>query len=223
MLQPLIIIGNSEIARMAYEYFTHDAGRQVVAFVADANFIREGTFQGLPVVDYAEVQAKYPPDAYDAFVAIGSGQLNRIRSHFFTDVKSKGYRLATYVSSKAFVWRDVSIGENCFILENNVLQSGVTIGDNVTLWSGNHIGHRSTIERHVFVSSHVVISGFCSVGEFSFMGVNSAVAEKTDIATDNFVAMGAVVTRSTLPDQVLIGNPAESHKVGAKRFCRVKG
>jgi acetyltransferase-like isoleucine patch superfamily enzyme len=54
------------------------------------------------------------------------------------------------------------------------------------------------------------------------MGVNAAVAENVKINDDNFIAMGAAVGRSTEPDQVLIGNPAEPHRVTAKRFCRVK-
>ena len=54
------------------------------------------------------------------------------------------------------------------ILENNVIQTNVSIGNNVILWSGNHVGHRSTIEDHVHMSSHCVISGFCTIKSFLF-------------------------------------------------------
>jgi len=222
MSKPLVIIGNSEIARMACEYFTHDSDRKIAAFAAEKSYVGSGSFLDRLVVDYDTITDRYPPSEFDAFVAIGSSQLNRLRARFVTVTKAKGYTLASYVSSRAFVWHDVAIGENAFILENNVLQSGVAIGNDVTLWSGNHIGHQTSIADHVFVASHVVISGQCSIGAFSFMGVNAAVAENVKVNEDNFVAMGAAVTRSTEPDQVLIGNPAEPHKVTAKRFCRVK-
>jgi sugar O-acyltransferase (sialic acid O-acetyltransferase NeuD family) len=221
-MSPLVIIGNSEIARMAFEYFTHDSDFEVAAFAAEAKYIAEPEFLGRPVVDFAEVEQRFPPERFDAFVAIGSGQLNRLRMRFYQEMKDKGYRLARYVSSRAFVWHNVEIGENCFILEDNTLQPFVRIGNNVTLWSGNHIGHGSSIADHVFIASHVVISGLCQVGERSFLGVNACTSEETRIAEDNFIAMGAAVTRSTEPDQVLLGNPAEPQKVGAKRFCRVK-
>ena len=55
-------------------------------------------------------------------------------------------------------------GDNCFILEDNTVQPFVRIGSNVTLWSGNHIGHDSTIGDHCFISSHVVVSGHVDIG-----------------------------------------------------------
>jgi UDP-3-O-[3-hydroxymyristoyl] glucosamine N-acyltransferase len=133
-----------------------------------------------------------------------------------------GYELASYVSTAAFVWRDVTIGRNCFILEHNVLQPFVKIGDNVTLWSGNHIGHRSVIEDHVFMTSHVVVSGFCTIGARSFLGVNATLANGVTIAPDNFIAMSACVGASTEDDGIYKGNPAERHKLSAKRFCKVR-
>ena len=53
------------------------------------------------------------------------------------------------------------MGDNCFIFEDNTVQPFVTLGNNLVLWSGNHIGHHSTLRDHCFISSHVVISGFC--------------------------------------------------------------
>jgi carbonic anhydrase/acetyltransferase-like protein (isoleucine patch superfamily) len=96
------------------------------------------------------------------------------------------------------------------------------IGDNVTLWSGNHIGHRSVIEDHVFVSSHVVVSGFCTIGARSFVGVNATLADGVRIGSDNFIAMAACLGASTEDDGIYKGNPAERHKLSAKRFCKVR-
>lgn len=221
-MTPLVIVGNSEIARIAYEYFTYDSDYDVIAFSVDPDYVGSGSFLGKPVIPLPELEKHHAPEDGEVFVAMGSGQLNRLRTRFFDQMHDRGYRMASYVSSRAFVWRNVAIGQNCFILENNTVQPFVKIGHNVTLWSGNHIGHGSVIRNNVFVSSQVVISGLCEIGESSFLGVNSCIAEETKIAPDNFIAMGAAVSRSTEPDQVLIGNPAAPHKVGAKRFCRVK-
>jgi sugar O-acyltransferase (sialic acid O-acetyltransferase NeuD family) len=207
---------------MAYEYFTHDSPYEVAAFTADAQFIKQPELFGLPVVDFAEIETRFPAKDFHAFIAVGATQLNRVRARFYQASKEKGYRLASYVSSRAFVWHNVEIGDNAFILEDNTLQPFVRIGNNVTLWSGNHIGHGTAVSDHVFISSHVVISGLCQIGAYTFMGVNSATAEETTVSEDNFVAMGAIVGRSSAPDQVLVGNPAEAQRVGAKRFARVR-
>ena len=73
-------------------------------------------------------------------------------------------------------------GDNCFILEDNTIQPFVTIGNNVTLWSGNHIGHDSVIEDHCFITSHVVVSGHVRVGARSFLGVNATLRNAITIA-----------------------------------------
>lgn len=220
--KPLVIIGNGEIAEMACEYFAHDSDRDVAAFAIGADHIKAPTLMDRPVLPLGDLATAYPPEAFDAFVAIGDGQLNRLRRQHVDLCKAAGYHLASYVSSKAFVWRNVAIGENCLILEHNVLQPFTTVGDNVTLWSGNHIGHRSVIEDDVFMSSHVVVSGFCRIGARSFVGVNAALAAHVAVAQDNYIAMGAVLTASTEPDGIYQGNPAERRKISAKRFCRVR-
>lgn len=220
--KPLVIIGNGEIAEMAFEYFDADSDREIAAFSIGADYIESPTMRERPVVPLDQLTAAYPPATHDAFVAIGDSQLNRLRREHVEGCKAIGYTLASYVSSKAFVWRNVEIGENCFILEHNVLQPFTRIGDNVTLWSGNHIGHRSVIEDDVFLASHIVVSGFCRIGARSFVGVNASFAAHVEVGADNFIAMGAAVTKSTEPDGVYMGMPAARRDISAKRFCRVK-
>jgi sugar O-acyltransferase (sialic acid O-acetyltransferase NeuD family) len=220
--KPIVIIGAGEIAEMACEYFDHDSDREVVGFSIGAEYIKTPTLMDRPVTPLSDLTAAYPPETFDAFVAIGDGQLNRLRRRHVDLCKAAGYGLASYVSSKAFVWRNVAIGANCLILEHNVLQPFTSVGDNVILWSGNHIGHRSVIEEDVFMASHVVVSGFCRIGARSFVGVNAAMAAHVEVAADNYIGMGAVLTASTEPDGIYQGNPAERRKISAKRFCRVR-
>ncbi len=220
--EKLVICGAGETALLAFEYFAKDSNYEVCGFAVDRNFLSNDRIHGLPVVDIETVKDIFPTSACEAFVAVSSRHLNRDRAKLFHKVKEMGYSLATYVSSRAFVWDNVAIGSNCFVLENNVLQPFTEIGNNVTLWSGNHIGHRTIIRDHVFLSSHCVVSGFCEIGEFSFLGVNCAMADSVKIASDNFISMGAVVSKSTEEDGLYKGNPAEKHKLSAKRFCKVR-
>lgn len=205
----LIIVGDGETAEMAYEYFTHDSPYDVVAFAVEAQYAKKKELAGLPVVHFEEIQRAYPPAEHDAFVAISYTQLNRVRARLYTATKAKGYKLASYVSSKAFVWHNVQIGENCFIFENNVVQYAVKIGNNVVFWSGNHIGHQTVIRDNVFISSHVVVSGYCEVGENCFLGVNSCIGNNIQIARDCVVGMGAVIHKNTEPRKVYVGNPGK--------------
>lgn len=207
--QKIVIVGDGETAELAYEYFTHDSPHDVVGFAVESEYKKRDEFFGLPVVAFEEIEKHFSPREYQAFAAISYTQLNRVRTRIFKSVKAKGYTCASYVSSRAFVWHNAEIGENCFIFENNVIQYKVKIGDNVVLWSGNHVGHQTVIQDNVFITSHVVVSGYCDVGANSFLGVNSCVANNVNIAPDNIIAMGAVITRDTEPRKVYMGNPGK--------------
>ena len=190
----VILFGTGDLALIAHEYFTNDSDYEVVAFTVDREYLEYTQLGGLPVVPFDDVHIHFPPDSHEMHVCIVYGNLNRLRAATCGYAKGKGYKLASYVSSRAFVSPSANIGEHCFIFENNVIQSFVTIGDNCILWSGNHIGHHSHIENNVFVSSHVVISGHCHIGRNSFLGVNSTLANNTVIGKESWVSHGALIS-----------------------------
>lgn len=222
MNKKLIIIGTGETANLAYEYFTQDSDYEVAAFAVNREYRREDIFRNFPVVDFEGVEKSFPPAEFEAFVAMGSGELNYARTRMYQQTKSKGYRLTSYVSSRAFVWHNVIIGENCFILENNTLQPFTSVGNNVVMWSGNHLGHQSVIQDNCFITSHVVISGYCEIGHNTFIGVNASIADNVKVAPDNFIAMGCVINKNTEENKIYKGNPAAAASISAKYFCNVK-
>jgi len=210
MARPLVLIGAGEFAQIACEYFEHDSDREVLAFSVEREFLAQPTLAGRPVVPYEALEQHYPAADVDVYVAIPSSQLNRLRTRFYLDMKRRGYRLASYVSTRAFVWRNAEIGENCFIFEGNVVQPFVSIGNNCILWSGNHVGHRTVVRDHVFIASHAVISGYCEIGESSFVGVNSTFNDHVKVAPDNVIGSGALVTQDTEPGRIYVGAPARA-------------
>jgi len=220
--KPIVIIGSGETAAIAYEYFTHDSAFQVVGFSVEKNYLQEPTFNGLPVVPFEELTEHFPPETHQAFVAVSSTKLNRIRTRLYLAVKDKGYTCASYISSRAFVWHNVKIGENCFIFEDNTLQPFVEVGDNVVLWSGNHIGHNSKIDDHCFLASQVVVSGFCEIGASCFLGVNSTVINNISIGKDCFIGAGVLVQKNTGDAEVYQAESTKSSAVGSHRLFRIK-
>jgi len=194
--QKLVIVGDSPIAEVAYEYVTHDSAYDVAAFEVERAYLERDSLFGLPIVAVEDAETHFSPKDYAALVPAGSLRLNRVRAHPFAEAKRKGYRLASHISSHAFVWRHVKIRENCFITENNVVQPFVTIGDDVLLWRGNHIGHHSKIGDHVFIPSQIVLSGFTEVGDHCFMGVNATVANNVTIGRDCLIGAGVAILRN---------------------------
>lgn len=218
----LIIIGTGETGLIAYEYFTYDSIYKVVAFSVNEKFLTQNEINGLPILPFETLELQYSPQEYEVFVAISSGKLNRNRTKVYKEAKAKGYKCATYISSKAFVWRNVDIGENCFIFENNTIQPFVKIGNNVILWSGNHIGHNTVIKDNCFISSQCVVSGFCEIGEYSFLGVNCTIEHNTKIAKDNFIGAGAIIRKDTKDRDFYQTEQTKLSKINTHKLFRIK-
>ena len=205
MKKQIVIFGTGEIAELAHFYFKNDKSYpyEVVAFTADDQFITASTFFDLPLLPLSKLKNVYPPDKFGAHVALSYSKLNKIREQKYHLLKDMGYELVSYVCSNSVTWPDLDIGDNCFILENQTIQPTVKVGNNVMIWSGNHLGHGCQIDDHTYISSHVCISGHVKIGQRCFLGVNSAFADFTEIGNDCFVGMGANVVND-LPDGAMI-------------------
>jgi sugar O-acyltransferase (sialic acid O-acetyltransferase NeuD family) len=201
-MKRLVIFGAGDLARIAWSYFSNDSDYRVEAFTVDEQFVGTGSLLNLPVVSFQTVESKYPANECDLFVAIGFKRLNKVRAEVCGRARARGYKLATYISSKALNPGRVECGDNCFILENNVLQPFVRLGRNVVLWSGNHIGHDAVVEDDCFISSHVVLSGRVHVGPRCFIGVNACVKQGVSIGADSLIGAGAVILKNTEPGSV---------------------
>ncbi|MBV9987222.1 MAG: acetyltransferase [Chitinophagaceae bacterium] len=222
MKKPVVIFGTGEIAELAQYYMQHDSGFEVVAFTADAAFVKEPVFRGKPLVAFEDVERLYSPGVYSMHVALSYSKLNLVRQEKYLAAKAKGYELVSYVCSRSVYWEDLSIGDNCFILENQTIQPTVRIGNNVMIWSGNHLGHGCIIKDHTYLSSHICISGHTEIGERCFVGVNSTFRDFIKVGNRVFVAMGALVTRDIEDDAVILGPKSSVLKAEDEMAVRIR-
>jgi sugar O-acyltransferase (sialic acid O-acetyltransferase NeuD family) len=207
----ILLFGTGNIAEVAYYYLKNDSKYNIVAFILEKSFIEEKTKFNLPIVAFEDIKEKYNPNIYSLFAPCNTNNLNKFRERIYNKGKEMGYNFISYISSKASVFTK-DIGENCFILENNTIQPYTKIGNNCILWSGNHIGHHSIIEDHVFISSQVVISGMCLIKKYSYLGVNSTIKDYTIISENTVIGMHSCVTKNTESYNIYIGCPAKIYK-----------
>lgn len=221
MRKKLVIFGAGEIAEVAAFYFERDSDYEVAAFTVDNDYAREPRAFGRPLLGFEELTQHFAPSDHEMFVAVGYAELNALRRRKCEEARSKGYRLASYLSSRATVWPGFEHGQNCFILEDNTLQPFSRVGENVTLWSGNHVGHHSFIGSHSFIASHVVISGGVHIGEQCFIGVNATLHDHIRIGARCVIGAGALVSADAEPEGVYIGGPAERSRVPSSRLRKI--
>jgi sugar O-acyltransferase (sialic acid O-acetyltransferase NeuD family) len=214
----VVVFGTGQWAELAHFYLTHDSPHEVVAFTLDRDYLKDDHFKELPVVPFDEIEARYPARDFEMFIPLSFKKMNHVRAEKFAEAKRRGYRLISYVSSKATTWPGFECGENCFIFEDNTIQPFVRIGNDVVMWSGNHIGHHTTIKDHVMITSHVVISGCCTIEEYCFFGVNASVRDETIVARDTLVGMGVSITSDTKEYEIYRAPTSVPEKVRSDRI-----
>jgi sugar O-acyltransferase (sialic acid O-acetyltransferase NeuD family) len=216
--QKIVIFGIGDVAELADFYFTHDTEYDVAGFTVDEPFMARNDFRGRPLVAFERVVELFPPANFGLFVAVGYAKLNALRIEKAAAARAKGYRLVSYLSSRATVFPGFELKDNCFILEDNTIQPFARVGSNVTLWSGNHIGHHSTIDDDVFVASHVVLSGGARIGQGSFVGVNVTIRDRVNIGRKCVLGAGALILEDQPDFSVVAPRGTERSKVPSTRL-----
>ena len=218
-MKKAIVLGTGSFGELVNFYLENDSDYTVIAFCASE--ASDKLFCGKSVFSFEGIENLFPPDDYEFFVAIGYRKMNAMRKDFCDQARAKGYKLLSYISSKATYWDAVNqIGENVFIFEDNTIQPFVKIGDGAVLWSGNHIGHHSKIGNYCFISSHVVISGFCNIGDFCFLGVNSTLSDDLTLGDNVLIGSGAYVSKSVEENRVVIAETSKTIKILSNKLLR---
>lgn len=220
-MSKVVIFGAGKIADEAYFYLTNDSPHEVVAFTVDAEHVGAGRKLGLPVVPFEGLTQSHPPGDFKMFVAVGYQDLNRFRARRYEEAKAKGYELISYVSSRASNFGNVEVGDNCFVLEFVTIQPCSRVGNNVFLWSGNHVGHHATVGDHCYVAGSVVISGSTVIEPYCFLGVNSTIGHEVTIGAESFVGAGTLVTKSAPPKSVYVAADTPRFRLDSDAFLRL--
>lgn len=219
--KPVVIVGTGDFARIARYYLEHDSEHPVVAHALSAALLDADEFRGLPLVAFEDLPRTHPPDDHQLVIGIAYSRLNRNRREMFEAAKAMGYDIVTYVCSKAITWPDLDIGEGSFVFEANVIQPYAHIGRDTVLWSGNHIGHDSTLGNHLFLASHIVVSGNCRVGDNTFIGVNATIRDGMTIGADCVIGAGTLVLHDVPDGSVLRGSATEPLPIISGKLSKI--
>jgi sugar O-acyltransferase (sialic acid O-acetyltransferase NeuD family) len=218
----VVIFGTGRGAEVATRYFRADSPHEIVAYTADDAYVHRTQFMGRPVIPFSRVETEAPPAECRMFIPLGFQQMNALRAEKYAAAKAKGYTLESYVSSRIIAWDPPAFGENCLILEGNVFDFDVTVGNDVVLWSATHIGDLCVVEDHVWISSHAVLAGQVTVGARSFLAVNATVSNLVRIGPRSYIGANTLITTDTPADSVYVtqGTP-RLERIDSSRFIQL--
>jgi sugar O-acyltransferase (sialic acid O-acetyltransferase NeuD family) len=205
-MEKVVLFGNGQMARMISFYITHDSPFEMTGFTVNGENIREQTLLGAPVVPFEDIENRYPPDEFRMLIPVSYRNANQLRAEKYHQARAKGYRLISYVSSRAVTWPGLVIGDNCIILEGCIVQPFSQIGSNVVLGCGSLVGHDCVIGDHCFLAPRAVTLGHVRVGPYCFLGANSTIRDGITIAAECVIGAGVTLSRNTQPKQVYVSS-----------------
>jgi len=196
-MKKVIIFGVGNFAKLVHSYLKNSP-HEVVGFTVNSSMLKESIFLSLPVTPFENIDKIFPPKDFSLFIAMGHTNMNKNRAKIFNECKKLGYELLSYVHPTSTIGEDVKMGENCLVLENNVIQPFVTIGDDVIIWSNNIISHDVVIKDHCFIIHQVVISGYVTIESYCIIAANSTINNRVIIAKECIIGMGTLIMKNTI-------------------------
>lgn len=220
-MSKVVLFGTGRGADVAFRFLMRDSDHDVCGFATDQKYLDRSVFHDLPVVAFEQVEHRFPPDQYKFLILLGYQAMNRLRAEKYHAAKAKGYSFISYVNSNFYRAEDLDIGENCFILDNQSISLDVKIGNNVVMWSSNHIGDLSTIGHHSWLASHVTVAAEVNVLPFCFLGIGATIGNKLTLGEGTFVGANALVASDTQANSVHVSPTPQAIDLNSGAFMRV--
>ena len=217
-MKKVVIFGTGELAQRIF-FYLKDSDDQVLAFCANKSKIDKEELLGLPVIAFENIKETFPPTEFSMFIALAYSEMNKKRTKFFNEAKNKGYELYSFIHPSTKVWDEFEMGENCFILANNVIQPFVKIGNNVLIGSNNLISHNTTIGDNCFITSNVTMGGHITMGKNCFVGLSATINQRIKIGNECVVGAGTIISKDINDKEVYAENsskklPQSSEHIG---------
>jgi len=217
-MKKVVIFGTGELAQRIF-FYLKDSDDQVIAFCANKSKIDKEKLLGLPVIAFENIKETFPPTEFSMFIALAYSEMNKKRTKFFNEAKNKGYELYSFVHPSTKIWDEFEMGENCFILANNVIQPFVKIGNNVLIGSNNLISHNTTIGDNCFITSNVTMGGHITMGKNCFVGLSATINQRIKIGDECIIGAGTIITKDINDKEVYAENsskklPQSSEHIG---------
>lgn len=220
-MRPIVLFGTGKIAEVVRYYMTASDTFEIVAFTCNGEYIDSETWCERPVVPFETVENSFPPDKFGMFIALGYQELNSVRAARVREAKEKGYELVSFVHEDAGLPHHTELGENCFVMNNVLVQPKVSLGNNVFLWSGALVGHHSSIGDNCWITSTASICGVVTVGTGCFFAANATVANNVRIGDDCFLGANTLVTKDLPDSSVVIAKSSDVLRLTSQQFLKM--
>jgi sugar O-acyltransferase (sialic acid O-acetyltransferase NeuD family) len=208
MARKVIIYGETILRKMLFYDAADRDDFQIACFTVDRDYLISPTFLGLPLVSIDEIQRLYPPKEYDMIALMAGYTDMRSRDSMYRKGKEKGYVMRNYISLKADITPEITMGENNVIFGQTHIGPGGILGNNNLIRQNVYLGHDFCLGNNIVITAGCNIGGNCSINDTSYIGLGATIKNNIVIEEETLIGAGSVVIRNTEPFSANVGNPS---------------
>lgn len=156
-----------------------------------------------------EVKLYFKTISTQFILCIGKDKLNR-RNKIAERFTSLGGQITSFLSPFSRISPfATSFGTGTLVLNNVIIEPGVSIGENCIVNKKANIAHGCRIGNDCEVGPAAILTGEVQVDDGCYIGTGAIIHPKIKIGAHAIVAAGAIVTKHVPPYAVVSGNPAQ--------------
>jgi len=210
IVKKVIVYGSTTLSKMLFYDAASQPNFEIVCFSVDPDYLKDDQLLGLPLVSFEEIVALYPPHEYDMVAIFDGFHRLRDREKMYLKAKSRGYRLRNYISARADVSPEISMGDNNIIMGTTHIGFGGTMGNNNLIRQNVYLGHNFKLGNNNIIVPGCNIGGHCEIKNNCFLGLGSTILGCTTIAEETLIGAGSTVVKHTEPYSKNVGNPSRA-------------
>lgn len=201
MKRNLIIVGTSETAERIYGFVRMYELYNIIGFAVDKEYIQAQEFMGLPIYELEKIEDVVKEKDALLFVAIFWNNLNSDRRHLYERLKARKLEFANIISPTAVIRGKIN-GDNNWINDYVIIQSGVEIESDVFIMDTAIVGNQAKVLSHSFVAVSSIIGGASVIGEQCFVGINAVVFDSATVGNKCIIGACTAIKRN-VPDNTV--------------------
>lgn len=210
-MDKIVIAGVNEYSEYVYYTIKKENNIEVVAFATLKDHINQSEFCGLPVYAVEDLSSVLDMNSCQVLLAIGYTKMNKRRENTYNICKRLGYKIYTYISSRAVCDSD-EIGEGCIIMPTAYVPPCTKIGKCNIINMGTYITHTGSIGDFNWFAATIVMGGNIKMGSNCFIGMGCTLKNGITVGSEVFLGANSYLSDNATEGLAYMGSPAVNKK-----------
>jgi len=201
----ILLIGAGGHAKSCIDVIERENRFQIIGLVGSPNEVGTRVL-GYEVLGTDDDLSDLLKFAHFALISVGQIGVNELRSNLFSKILNLGFVSPVVTSPLAYVSPHAVVGMGTVVMHHATINAGASIGNNCIINSQVLVEHDVVVEDHCHIATGAIINGGSSVGRSSFIGSASTVRESIKIGTMCAIGMGVIVLHDILANSQFVGD-----------------